>query len=157
MPNVESQVAFQLFKEELFLPFVVVGEFASLADALREANKNVYGLTAGFYSKDRAEIRQFLDGIQAGVIYVNREKGATTGAGPEFSPSVGGRPAGHFAGRRRALLRTAVSTRAEPNGSMTITDNSFQPSALSHLLSSMFSMRSSILYLRSSLWTHGKS
>jgi len=83
-----------LFKEELFLPFVVIGEFSSLADALREANGSVYGLTAGFYSKDRSEVREFLDGIQAGVIYVNREKGATTGAWPGVQPFGGWKASG---------------------------------------------------------------
>ena len=83
-----------LFKEELFLPFVVIGEFSNLADALREANDSVYGLTAGFFSKNRTEIRQFLDGIQAGVVYVNREKGATTGAWPGVQPYGGWKASG---------------------------------------------------------------
>ena len=83
-----------LFKEELFLPFVVIGEFTNLADALREANDSVYGLTAGFFSKDRTEIRQFLDAIQAGVVYVNRVKGATTGAWPGVQPFGGWKASG---------------------------------------------------------------
>ncbi len=71
-----------LFSEELFVPFVVVGEYDKLEDALREANKVVYGLTAGLFSKDRKEIQYFLDHIEAGTIYVNRQNGATTGAWP---------------------------------------------------------------------------
>lgn len=72
----------ELFSEELFVPFVVVGEYEKLEDALREANKVVYGLTAGFFSKDKKEIQYFLDHIEAGTIYVNRQNGATTGAWP---------------------------------------------------------------------------
>jgi 1-pyrroline-5-carboxylate dehydrogenase len=83
-----------LFREELFLPFVVIGEFAGLADALREANGSAYGLTAGLFSKDRTEIRQFLDCIEAGVVYVNREKGATTGAWPGVQPFGGWKASG---------------------------------------------------------------
>ena len=72
----------ELFSEELFVPFIVVGEYNKLEDALREANKVEYGLTAGFFSKDKKEIQSFLDHIEAGTIYVNRQNGATTGAWP---------------------------------------------------------------------------
>jgi 1-pyrroline-5-carboxylate dehydrogenase len=87
-----------LFKEELFVPFVVVGEYENLDDALKEANKSNYGLTAGFFSKDRKEIQHFLDHIEAGVVYVNRERGATTGAWPG-SQSFGGWKASGSTGR----------------------------------------------------------
>jgi 1-pyrroline-5-carboxylate dehydrogenase len=83
-----------LFREELFLPFVVIGEYQSLDDAMDRANNSVYGLTAGFYSRDRKEIAYFLDSIQAGVVYVNREKGATTGAWPGVQPFGGWKASG---------------------------------------------------------------
>ncbi len=82
------------FKEELFLPFVVTGEYEDLDEALREANDNTYGLTAGFFSRDKTEIRHFLRHIQAGVVYVNREKGATTGAWPGVQPFGGWKASG---------------------------------------------------------------
>jgi 1-pyrroline-5-carboxylate dehydrogenase len=71
-----------LFNEELFVPFIVIGAVDSLEQAMREANKVNYGLTAGFFSKDRNEVRYFLDHIEAGTVYVNRARGATTGAWP---------------------------------------------------------------------------
>jgi len=71
-----------LFREELFVPFVVVGEVDSIEQAMREANKVEYGLTAGFFSKDKKEVQYFLDHIEAGTVYVNRANGATTGAWP---------------------------------------------------------------------------
>ena len=71
-----------LFSEELFVPFVVVGEVDSLEQAMREANKVNYGLTAGFFSKDKKEVQFFLNNIEAGTVYVNRANGATTGAWP---------------------------------------------------------------------------
>ncbi len=71
-----------LFSEELFVPFVVIGEVDSLEQAMREANKVTYGLTAGFFSKDKKEVQYFLDNIEAGTVYVNRANGATTGAWP---------------------------------------------------------------------------
>ena len=79
----------RLFRDELFVPFVVVGEVDSLEQALAESNATPYGLTAGIFSRDQAEIRRFLDGIQAGVVYVNRRAGATTGAWPGIQ-SFGG-------------------------------------------------------------------
>ena len=46
------------------------------------ANDTIYGLTAGIFSEDKAEVQTFLDRIQAGTVYVNRRAGATTGAWP---------------------------------------------------------------------------
>jgi 1-pyrroline-5-carboxylate dehydrogenase len=79
----------RLFRDELFVPLVVVAEVDSLDEALRMANDTPYGLTAGIFSGDRAEIERFLAGIQAGVVYVNRRSGATTGAWPGIQ-SFGG-------------------------------------------------------------------
>ena len=79
----------RLFRDELFVPFLVVGEVDSLDQALSEANDSAYGLTAGIFSRDPAEVQRFLDTIQAGVVYVNRRAGATTGAWPGIQ-SFGG-------------------------------------------------------------------
>jgi 1-pyrroline-5-carboxylate dehydrogenase len=72
----------RLFRDELFAPFTAVAAVDSLDEALALANDSVLGLTAGVYSEDPAEVQQFLDGAQAGVLYVNRRAGATTGAWP---------------------------------------------------------------------------
>lgn len=72
----------RLFKEELFLPLVVVGEFDALEEAIAAANDTPYGLTAGIFSEDEREVRAFLDGIKFGVVYANRAGGSTTGAWP---------------------------------------------------------------------------
>ncbi len=79
----------RLFHEELFVPFLVVGEVDSLEQAIAEANGTPYGLTAGIFSGDDAEIERFLERIEAGVVYVNRRAGATTGAWPGIQ-SFGG-------------------------------------------------------------------
>ena len=79
----------RLFHDELFVPLLVIGEVDSLDQALTEANDTEYGLTAGIFSKDPREIDRFLDVIQAGVVYVNRRAGATTGAWPGIQ-SFGG-------------------------------------------------------------------
>jgi len=72
----------RLFQDELFAPFTAVQSVDSLDEALRLANDSTYGLTAGVYSEDQAEVDRFLDEIQAGVLYINRRAGATTGAWP---------------------------------------------------------------------------
>jgi 1-pyrroline-5-carboxylate dehydrogenase len=71
-----------LFKRELFLPFVVVAPVDSLDQALAYANDSDYGLCAGIFSQDQQEIDHFFDTIEAGVVYANRKGGATTGAWP---------------------------------------------------------------------------
>jgi 1-pyrroline-5-carboxylate dehydrogenase len=83
-----------IWRKELFVPFVSVAPIDSLDEGLRLANETEYGLTAGFYSEDEAEQREFLDRIQAGVVYVNRRAGATTGAWPGVQPFGGWKGSG---------------------------------------------------------------
>jgi 1-pyrroline-5-carboxylate dehydrogenase len=66
-----------------------VGPVDSVEEGIRRANDTEYGLTAGFYSMDESEINRFFDSIEAGVTYVNRRAGATTGAWPNIQ-SFGG-------------------------------------------------------------------
>jgi 1-pyrroline-5-carboxylate dehydrogenase len=84
----------RVWKEELFVPFVAVAPVDSLDEALERANDTEYGLTAGLYSEDQSEIDRFLDGIEAGVVYVNRRAGATTGAWPGMQPFGGWKGSG---------------------------------------------------------------
>ncbi|HEY7620236.1 MAG TPA: aldehyde dehydrogenase family protein, partial [Solirubrobacteraceae bacterium] len=83
-----------LERNELFLPFVTVTRVGSLDEALAEANAPAYGLTAGVFSEDQAELDRFLDEIQAGVVYVNRRAGATTGAWPGTQTFCGWKSSG---------------------------------------------------------------
>ena len=72
----------RLFQDELFVPFTAVHAVDSLDEALQLANDSTYGLTAGVYTEDSSEVDRFLEEIEAGVLYVNRRAGATTGAWP---------------------------------------------------------------------------
>ena len=83
-----------LWKKELFVPFVAVAPFDELDEAIEQANDTEYGLTAGFFSEDQAEVDEWLDRIQAGVVYVNRRAGATTGAWPGVQPFGGWKGSG---------------------------------------------------------------
>ena len=53
-----------------------------------------FGLTAGLFSREDSEIRRFFDRIEAGVVYVNRRAGATTGAWPGINPFGGWKGSG---------------------------------------------------------------
>jgi 1-pyrroline-5-carboxylate dehydrogenase len=79
----------RLLREELFTPFVAVRPVNSLTEALQLANGLDFGLTAGLYASEAEEIERFLREIGAGVVYVNREAGATTGAWPGIQPFGG--------------------------------------------------------------------
>ena len=71
------------------MPFVVVRGFDSLDAAIVEGNDIPYGLSAGIFTNDRAELNQFLETAEAGVLYANRASGATTGAWPGAQPFCG--------------------------------------------------------------------
>ena len=83
-----------LFLDELFVPFLAVGIVSGLEEAIAETNKTDYGLTAGIFSKRDSEIARFLDEVEAGVCYVNKRTGATTGAWPGAQPFTGWKGSG---------------------------------------------------------------
>lgn len=83
-----------LTREELFAPFLTITAVDTFDDALAEANDVSYGLTAGVFSGDQAEIDRFVEEIQAGVIYINRAAGATTGAWPGVQSFCGWKRSG---------------------------------------------------------------
>ncbi len=84
---------YSLWRDEKFIPLVLVGEVDSVEEAIALANGSDYGLTAGFYGA-QDEIPGFLDRIEAGVTYVNRPQGATTGAWPGYQPFGGWKGSG---------------------------------------------------------------
>jgi len=91
---VKAPLTSAVFSEEFFVPILAVGEVDSLDQAIAEANKVEYGLTAGFFSKDKAEVEKFFDEIEVGVTYVNKRSGATTGAWPGAQPFTGWKASG---------------------------------------------------------------
>jgi 1-pyrroline-5-carboxylate dehydrogenase len=84
----------RLHKEELFAPVVAVRRFDRLEDAIAVGNTSDFGLTAGLYSCDPAEIDYFQSHVEAGVIYINRATGATTGAWPGIQSFCGWKGSG---------------------------------------------------------------
>ena len=84
---------YRLWREEKFVPIVLVGEVESVDDGIARANASDYGLTAGFYGS-AGEIDGFFSRIEAGVTYANRPQGATTGAWPGYQPFGGWKGSG---------------------------------------------------------------
>jgi 1-pyrroline-5-carboxylate dehydrogenase len=89
-PTIVSDVPLDhpLWKQEMFVPILLVSPVKDLQEAMRLANDVDYGLTAGFYGTE-SEVDWFYDHIEAGVTYANRPLGATTGAWPGFQPFGG--------------------------------------------------------------------
>ncbi|PZU27283.1 MAG: 1-pyrroline-5-carboxylate dehydrogenase, partial [Microbacterium sp.] len=58
--------------EEFFGPVMGVMHASSLAEAIDLQNAVAYGLTAGLYTQDPADLELWLDEVQAGNLYVNR-------------------------------------------------------------------------------------
>jgi len=81
-------------KEELFVPVLSVIEVDGLDDALKVANDTDYGLTAGIFSGERADLERFFHEMQTGVMYTNRAAGSTTGAVVGVQPFGGWKMSG---------------------------------------------------------------
>jgi 1-pyrroline-5-carboxylate dehydrogenase len=109
-----------LAREEQFLPVVTVHPVGDLDEAIEKANDSEYGLCAGLFSENEAEIETWFDRIEAGMCYVNRGQSATTGALVGAQPFGGWKASGttsKFAGGywylpqfARERTRTVVGT-----------------------------------------------
>jgi 1-pyrroline-5-carboxylate dehydrogenase len=84
----------ELWTKELFVPLIAVTPVDSLSEAFELANATPMALTAGFFSEDPSDVDEFLERIEAGVVYVNRRAGATTGAWPGVQPFGGWKGSG---------------------------------------------------------------
>jgi 1-pyrroline-5-carboxylate dehydrogenase len=89
----EAPVDHPLFQEEMFQPILMSARVKDVREGVALANQSTLGLTAGCYGGE-ADVRYFLDHIEAGVTYVNRPQGATTGAWPGYQPFGGWKGSG---------------------------------------------------------------
>ncbi|WP_417555070.1 bifunctional proline dehydrogenase/L-glutamate gamma-semialdehyde dehydrogenase [Microbacterium sp.] len=87
----------EFHKVEYFGPVLGVMTADTLAEAIDIVNDIDYGLTSGIHSLDEDEIQQWLAGIQAGNVYVNR---GTTGAIVQRQPFGGWKKAAVGAGSK---------------------------------------------------------
>jgi 1-pyrroline-5-carboxylate dehydrogenase len=89
----EADLSHPLWKQEMFLPIVMLHRYTDREKAMALANDTDMGLTAGFYGGPD-EVPWFQDHIEAGVTYANRPQGATTGAWPGYQPFGGWKGSG---------------------------------------------------------------
>lgn len=89
----EAPLDHPLWQTEMFVPIVLLSRVNDREQAMALANALPFGLTAGFYGAHK-DIPWFLDRIEAGVTYVNRPQGATTGAWPGYQPFGGWKGSG---------------------------------------------------------------
>ncbi len=61
----------RVMREESFGPIIGIARVGSDEEALQRMNDNVYGLTAGVYSRDRARAERLLSQVNAGSVYWN--------------------------------------------------------------------------------------
>jgi acyl-CoA reductase-like NAD-dependent aldehyde dehydrogenase len=85
---VEAPASDPLWRQEMFLPILMLQRVADREAAMQLANDTDMGLTAGFYGA-ADEVPWFHEHIEAGVTYANRPQGATTGAWPGYQPFGG--------------------------------------------------------------------
>ena len=89
----EAPLDHPLWKQEMFLPILMLHRVSSNDAAMALANDSPLGLTAGFYGS-ADEIGWFNEHIEAGVTYANRPQGATTGAWPGYQAFGGWKGSG---------------------------------------------------------------
>jgi len=108
-----------LVREEHFLPFLTVHPVSDLEAGIAKSNDSDYGLCAGLFSEDDAEIERWFDEIESGMCYVNRTQSATTGALVQAQPFGGWKfsgTTGKFAGGYwylQQFMREQSRTRVE--------------------------------------------
>ncbi|GAD53022.1 delta-1-pyrroline-5-carboxylate dehydrogenase [Halarchaeum acidiphilum MH1-52-1] len=120
-PTVVTDVPHEhdLARDEHFLPFVTVHPIADLDEGIRKSNDSEYGLCAGLFSEDDAEIDRWFDEIESGMCYANRSQSATTGALVQAQPFGGWKysgTTGKFAGGYwylQQFMREQTQTRVE--------------------------------------------
>ncbi|MCX7053734.1 MAG: aldehyde dehydrogenase family protein [Proteobacteria bacterium] len=89
----EAPLSHPLWRQEMFLPILMLHRVKDRDEAMQLANDTSLGLTAGFYG-NADEVPWFHEHIEAGVTYANRRQGATTGAWPGYQPFGGWKGSG---------------------------------------------------------------
>ena len=68
---VDCQADMTIVREEVFGPVITVERFSTEAEVLRHANDTVYGLSAGFWTRDEARIERVSRALRFGTVWVN--------------------------------------------------------------------------------------
>jgi betaine-aldehyde dehydrogenase len=61
----------RIVQEEVFGPVITVESFSSEEEAVQRANNTIYGLSAGFWTRDQARIKRVSAALRFGTVWVN--------------------------------------------------------------------------------------
>ncbi|MDD2466370.1 MAG: aldehyde dehydrogenase family protein [Desulfobulbus sp.] len=61
----------RIVQEEVFGPVITVETFDTEEEALERANSTIYGLSAGFWTKDQARIKRMASALRFGTVWIN--------------------------------------------------------------------------------------
>ncbi|ERS96093.1 aldehyde dehydrogenase (NAD(P)+) [Sporothrix schenckii 1099-18] len=67
----DVQPTMRIFQEEVFGPFVVIGKFATEAEAVALANNTEYGLGAALFTTDLTRAHRVAKKLEAGMVWIN--------------------------------------------------------------------------------------
>lgn len=84
---------------EIFGPLLQVIRVADFDEAIEEANRTAYGLSAGLLSDSHADFEKFYTHIRAGIVNWNRQTTGASGSAPFGGMGLSGnhRPSAYFA------------------------------------------------------------
>jgi phenylacetaldehyde dehydrogenase len=68
---VDTREDMKVVQEEIFGPVVVAIPFSEPAELVPRPNDNVYGLAAGFWTRDISKAHRIADQIAAGTVWIN--------------------------------------------------------------------------------------
>jgi len=67
----DCRAEMKIVEEEVFGPVITVERFSTEEEVVRQANDTVYGLSAGFWTKDEARIERVSRALRFGTVWVN--------------------------------------------------------------------------------------
>lgn len=70
---VDTKNEMEIMQKEIFGPVLPVSTFSTLDEALELANDSEYGLTSAVFTNDTNVMMKFINNMEAGEVYVNRE------------------------------------------------------------------------------------
>ncbi len=98
-PGIVDGTGLSLPDEEYFGPLLTVYRYTDFAEAVRDANRTRYGLSAGLLSTSREHYTHFMARIRAGIVNWNRQTTGASGTAPfgGIGDSGNHRPSAYYA------------------------------------------------------------
>jgi aldehyde dehydrogenase (NAD+) len=99
----------KIAREEIFGPVMSVIPFSNLAEVISRANRTIYGLAAGVWTRDIKKAHAIANGVRAGTVWVNCYNILDTRAPfGGFKQSGTGRELGEYGLQQYAEVKTVI-------------------------------------------------